>query len=165
MKGTETSNRIRDAFLDAVKSFGGTIETMNDLASKATIPNVRQVYERLGQSGRNVYLIHGVGLINIHVRSEPPGWWNVLKTVKEDFDLLRRELGIETYFLLLIGRSDRHVANGYIASDFTKSPVTRHPGIEGTKFTINERQHLDPSKRLLSVEQVAKILLEARRPV
>lgn len=159
MTRTVTADFIRDEFLKSVNSLGGSVEAMDQLASKTSDPTLRGLFKQLGRSGRNVFLVKGIGLINIHVRSSPPGWWNILMTVKEDLDSLRRELRVKSYYVLLIGRTDRYVANGYIATDFDSSPFVNHPGVETTKYSINEKQHLDPSSVLLSVEGVAKELL------
>jgi hypothetical protein len=163
MTRTAIADRIKQAFLDSLKSLGASVETMGQLVATKTSPEVRRVFERLGQAGRNVYLVRGIGLINVHVRSEPPGWWNVLTTVKEDIDALRKVMGIRCYYVLLIGRADRFVADGYIAADFQTKPFVKYPGIEATKYTINEKQHLDTSELLLSVEKVAKVLLDTSR--
>jgi hypothetical protein len=156
MTQTETAARIRDALLEAVRSNELSVETMADLAETIEDRQVREVVEGLGRAGRDVYLVRRVGFINVHVRSEPPGWWNILKTVKRDFDFLRTKLGIACYFVLLIGRRDHHIADGYIATDFSFSPFIKHPGIETTKYSINEKQHLDKSKLLLSIHGVVK---------
>ena len=161
------ADSIRDAFLNALKSEGASVRTMIELAEKESDPEFRSIMLALGRAGREVYLVSGVGFINVHVRSEPPGWWNILKTVKEDLAFLSAkrsdEPGINWYYILLIGRGDHHVADGYIATDFDKPPFTRPPGVEKTKYTINERQHLDSRKLLLSVGKVAKTLLQQRQ--
>jgi hypothetical protein len=160
MNRTAVADHIRDEFLQAVNLLGASVETMNQLAGKSNDPNLRGLFQRLGRAGRNVYFVKGIGLINIHVRSEPPGWWNILKTVKEDLDWLQNDLHIKAYYVLLIGRPDRYVANGYIASDFNFCPFVKHPGIEATKYSINEKQHLDTASILLSVERVAQELVQ-----
>lgn len=158
MTRTAKADRIQAEFLDALRASGGTIRTMAELASEATNPSVGRVFQSLGRAGRHVYLLKGCGLIAVHVRSEPPGWWNILKTVKEDLDYLRKELKISYYTVLLVGRKDDKVANGYIVTDFDKPPFVNRIGVEKTKFTINERQHLDSSKRIPSVHLVAQAL-------
>ena len=120
------------------------------------------MFAALGQAGREVYLIRGVALVNVHVRSEPPGWWNILKTVKRDLDLMAKEFALNCIYVLLVGRSDRHVADGYIVTDFAKGPFTRPLKAEKTKYSINERQHLDKGALLLSVAKVAKVLAQYR---
>lgn len=158
------ADSIRDAFLNALKSEGASVRTMVELAEKETDQELRNIMLALGRAGREVYLVSGVGFVNVHVRSEPPGWWNILKTVRGDLTFLSAKRGgksgINCYYVLLIGRNDHHVADGYIATDFDKPPFTRPPGLEKTKYTINERQHLDSGKLLLSVGKVAKTLLQ-----
>lgn len=135
---------------------------MSGLASDESNPTIRGLFLALGQAGREIYLIRGVGFINVHIRSEPPGWWSILKTVKRDLDILAKEFGTKCFYVLLVGRADQHTANGYIASDFSSSPFVRPPGVEVTKYTVNEKQHLDVRKLLLSVGKVAKVLMEVR---
>jgi hypothetical protein len=149
MSGTVIARSIRDTFLDTLKSKGASVVMMSALALVASDPTIRRIFEGLGHAGRDVYLVRGVGLINVHVRSEPPGWWNILKTVKEDVDLLRKHLGVERLFVLLVGRNDRFVADGYIATEFDKPPFLRHPGIETKKYSINEKSHLDVSSSMM----------------
>jgi hypothetical protein len=161
MSRTDKADRIRDAFLDALRSQGASVESMADLAATSS-STVRKLFLALGQAGREAYLVRGVGIINVHVRSEAPGWWSILKTVKRDLDLLAKEFQTKCFYVLLVGRDDQHVADGYIANDFAASPFTRPPGVEKTKYTVNEKQHLDRRKLLLSVGKVAKVLLEAR---
>jgi len=123
---------------------------------------IRQLFAALGQAGREVYLIRGAALVNLHIRSEPPGWWNILKTVKRDLDAMAKEFGVNCIYVLLIGRKDRHVADGYIVTGFDKAPFVRAPKGEETKYSINERQHLDTRALLLSVAKVAKVLASHR---
>jgi hypothetical protein len=65
--------------------------------------------------------------------------------------------------VFLIGRRDQHIANGYIASEFDAPPFIKHPGIQATKFSINEKQHLEPTSLLLSVSKIAEVLLSRGR--
>lgn len=140
---------------------------MIELAEKESNPKFRSIMLGLGRAGREVYTVAGVGFINVHIRSEPPGWWSILKTVKEDLAFLSEARGdeprINCYYVLLIGRKDHYVADGYIATDFDKSPFVRLPGKEKTKYTVNEKQHLDSSRVLLSIGKVAKVLIEQRQ--
>ena len=84
----ERDNTIREEFLDTLRSKGLVVRKVRDLADAASDPDIRSMMLDLGRAGREVYSVSGIGLINIHVRSEPPGWWNILKTVKKHFDLL-----------------------------------------------------------------------------
>lgn len=155
------ADRVRKAFFDALRSQGASVESMADLAAGSN-PTIRDLFMALGQAGREVYLVRGVGLINVHIRSEPPGWWSILKTVKRDLDMLAKEFETKCFYVLLVGRDDQHIADGYIVTDFATSPFIRPPGVEETKFTVNEKRHLDPRNLLLSVGKVAKVLMEAR---
>lgn len=161
MPASDRTEKIRDTFLDALRSEGMSPEPLIDVAAAAS-GIVKELFAALGRAGREVYLIRGVALINVHVRSEPPGWWNILKTVKRDLDLMAKEFGLNCIYVLLIGRSDKHVADGYIVSDFAKPPFIRAPKAEETKYSINERQHLDKKNLLLSVAKVAKVLAQHR---
>lgn len=157
------ANEVKDKFLRALAAHGETVVTMTELASKSREPGVRRLFERLGQAGRDVYLLQGVGLINVHVRSEPPGWWNIQKSVKTDLDDLHEALSIDRVFVLLIGRKDQFIADGYVAADFEHPPFVRPPGEEATKYSINEKQHLDQAFLFLSLDKVAEILLTKLR--
>ncbi len=154
MSRTVQSDAIQEAFLDAVRAEGAVVEGMSELTGHTSNGELRAVLQSLGRNGRNVFFVEGVGMIQVHVRTEPPGWWNVLKSVKKHLDGLHKH-----YFVFLIGRKDQYVADGYIASDFNGPPFIKHPGIEATKFTINEKQDLDRDARLLSVSKIARELL------
>jgi hypothetical protein len=157
------ADSIREALLASLRNLGALIETMNELAARSAETSVRGVFERLGQAGREVYLVRGVGLVNIHVRGKAPGWWNILKSVKDDLDYMHSH-GVKSFYVFLVGRNDRFVADGYIATDFASPPFSRPPGVEVTKYTVNEKQHLDQSKKLLSIDKIAKTLLAAQSP-
>lgn len=162
MLRTERSDAIRDAFLAALREQGASVDSATDLAASEPSDTLRDILLGLGRAGREVYLVRGVGFINVHIRAEPPGWWNVLKSVKKDLDLLAKELGVKTYYVLLIGRKDTHIANGYIATDFRVAPFVRPPKAEETKYSINEKVNLDQNKRLLSIKKISSILLQLR---
>lgn len=162
MSSSAKADKIRDAFLQSLKSEGVSIETMADLAAKGSDETFRNLFLGLGRAGREVYLVRGIGFVNVHIRSEPPGWWNILKTVKTDLDALAKGLKIGCYFVLLVGRNDMYVADGYIVTDFKSPPFLRPPGVQDTKYTVNERQHLDPTKRISSVKRIATSLAAIR---
>lgn len=159
MSRTVEADRIRNAFLQALRSEGVSVETMADLAASESNEKIRNLFLALGRAGREVYLVRGVGFVNVHVRSEDRGWWSILKTVKKDLDILTSKFELKCYYVLLVERDDHYIADGYIATDFTRSPFLKPPGVDKTKYTVNEKQHLNPSKRLLSLEKVAKALM------
>ena len=157
--------RIRRAFLDELGKLGLPVVTMNALAAESDTEAVRRVFQRLGQADREVYLVRGVGIVNLHIRSESPGWWNILKSVKDDLDWLRRDLKFACFYVLLVGTADDAVANGYVFSEFAYPPFKQKPTAEATKYSINERPNLDRTKALPSVERVAKVLAGYRKQV
>lgn len=161
MSRTSKSDEIRDAFINVIRAQGVSVESVADLASTEANSIIRDLFLELGRAGREIYLVRGVGFINVHIRSESPGWWNIVKSVKADLDHLAKEYGLKTYYVLLVGRDDRHIANGYVATDFLSSPFIRLPREEEIKFTVKAKQHLDPRKYLLSVEKVARVLLQS----
>jgi len=165
MSRTVQSDFIQKAFLQALKAEGAIVEDMQQVAARFSDSNARKYFEHLGRAGRNVFFVKRVGLINVHVRSELPGWWNVLTSVKEDFDELKKDSRLNHYFVFLVGRNDKYIADGYISSDFNAPPFTRHPSIEATKFTINEKQHLNPDERLSSISKIAKVLISSSESV
>ena len=118
MASQAKAEEIRNAFLDALKAQGASVRTMMDLANEMADPKLRSICLGLGQSGREVYFLTGVGFINVHVRSEAPGWWSILKTVRNDLAFLsggrESELTINCYYVLLVGRNDLHVADGFV---------------------------------------------------
>lgn len=162
MSRSAKADSIRDAFLHSLKLEGVSVETMADMAAKQSNEMLRNLFFGLGRAGREVYLVRGLGFVNVHIRSESPGWWSILKTVKRDLDILAKELKIGCYFVLLVGRNDMYVADGYIVTDFKDPPFLRPPGVEVTKYTVNERSHLDATKRISSVKRVATSLAAMR---
>jgi hypothetical protein len=126
-------------------------------------PNCKVSSKIWGRAASNVFFVKGVGLINIHVRTEAPGWWNIQKSIMDQLDYLQ-ERGVKRYFIFLIGREDEDIADGYIVSDFNefiRAPSNEEP----TKFTIRERQHLDPGKLVLAARKLARELLRLGKAV
>lgn len=162
MARTDRADEIRDAFLNALRAQGTQVRALDEVAAEAEGPGLQQLFRSLGRSGREIYLVGGVGLINIHIRSTAPGWWNIVKTVHAEFDQLARLIGRKTFYVLLVGRktpNDPHVANGWIASDFTSPPFIQQPSEEATKFTV-KAEHLDDHRYILGVTKLAQKLIE-----
>jgi len=157
------ADEIRADFLGALRAQGMRVDTLKEVADEVSDQVLRELFRRLGQAGREIYLVRGVGLVNIHIRSEAPGWWNILKSVKADFDALAKAIGARAFYVLLVGRKDpkdAHVANGWVATDFLSSPFLKSPSEEATKYTVKEGLHLDERKLILSVTKVAQKLLQ-----
>lgn len=156
--------KIREAFLEELRKLDLSVVTMDALATDSNDGAIRRVFHRLGQADRRVYLIRGVGIINLHIRSKRPGWWNILKSVKDDLDWLRRYPKIASYYVLLVGSGDATVARGYVFSEFAYPPFKQKPAPEATKYSINEGPNLDRSKALPSVQKIAAELANYRKP-
>lgn len=159
MSRTVQSDAIQKALLDALTAEGAAIEEMSQVAARASDPLARGLFQHLGRAHRNVFFIKGIGLINGHVRSELRGWWNILESVKKDLDWLHNDYRVKRYFVLLIGRKDKYIADGYVFSDFNGPVFLKPPSIVASKFTINEKQHLESAERLSSINKVAKVLI------
>jgi hypothetical protein len=139
-------------------------EKSGDLAEGESDSFIRNLFLALGKSSREVYNVTGVGLINVHVKSESPGWWNIIKTVKRDFTTLSTSRdnfpGIPYYYIFLIGRKDQHIADGYIATDFNQSPFIHPPHEEATKYSVYASQHLNQNRIILTINRVAQTLIQ-----
>ena len=157
---------IRQGFLDALRSEGAAVQTAQELVQDNSDAFFRRVILLLGKSGREMYFVGGVGLINIHVRSDPPGWWNIIGTVHNDFMSLSKladgNPGVPCYYVFLVGRKDQHIADGYIATDFNTPPFIQAPRIEQKtkKYRVTERQNLNQNRILSSISRVARTLLQ-----
>jgi hypothetical protein len=163
MSRTDRADEIRDAFLGALRAQGVRVDVLEEVVAETTDQVICDLFHRLGRAGREIYLVRGVGLINIHIRSAAPGWWNILKSVKADFDALAKAIDGKTFYVLLVGRKDPkdiHVANGWVVTDFVSPPFLQPPSEEATKYTVKERLHLDEHKRVLSVTNMAQTLLQ-----
>jgi hypothetical protein len=151
---------IREAFLQALGSEGATVQKVRDLAEGQSDPYIRSLLLELGNATREVYSVRGVGIINIHIKSEPPGWWNIMESVDNHFALLST-MQIHCFYVLILGRKDQHVADGYIATDINQPPFIQRPTIKSGKFySVTERQHLDRNKLILSIGKIARTLIQ-----
>ena len=159
-RSMQKADRIREALLEALRNQGASVQKMRDLVQGESDASVRNLFLELGKSSREVYTVTGVGLINVHVRSESPGWWNILKTVKRDFTALSTSLGMPCYYIFLIGRKDQHIADGYIATDFNQSPFIHPPHEEPKKYSIHASQHLNQNRIILTINRVAQTLIQ-----
>ena len=159
MSRTAQSDAIQKALFDVLTAEGAAVEDMSQVVARTSDPVARGLFQHLGRAHRNVFFIKGVGLINVHVRSELRGWWNILESVKKDFDWLHNEHGVKRHFVLLIGRKDKYIADGYVFSDFNGPVFFEPPRLIASKFTINEKRHLESAERLSSINKVAKGLL------
>ena len=150
---------IREAFLDAVRSEGVSVQKVRDLANNTQDFETRNLMLALGKGKREVYSVSGIGLVYVRIKSDPPGWWNIMESVEKHFVFLS-ELQIHCYYIFLLGRKDLHIADGYIATDINQPPFIRRPTIESGKYSVTERQHLNPNRRLSTISRVARTLIQ-----
>jgi hypothetical protein len=162
MNRSSAADKITEAFLACLREHGASARMMAEVATDFPDQPLHDLLLGLGRAGRKVFLVSGVGLVNVHVRASATGFWGVEKTVKRDFDAVARHLEVPGHFVFLVGRDDKHVADGYIASTLDSPPFIRPVRAHDTSYKINERQDLDPSKKLLGVRRVAEALSQRR---
>lgn len=166
MSRSPVADKVLEAFLTILREMGVSVRDMNELARDFDDPNLRNLTQSLGQAGRHVFLVGGVGFVNIHISTSDKGFWGVEQSVKNDFDALAKIGPVQCLYIFLVSRKDSFVANGYIASDLKSPPFVRPMSPKANGFRINQRSDLDPSKELLSIRKVARELVEkyASRP-
>lgn len=152
------ADELREALLRAIRSHGAQIEKLSDMAAKEEYDALNGLFQILGGSGREVYILGGVGLINIHVSTDRSAWWNVMKSVKASFEWWTKHVGQKCLFVFLTSRKDG-LLTGYIASGFDADPFLQPPSEQQTKFMVKESKHLNPLKRIVSAQLIAEQLL------
>ena len=87
-----------------------------------------------------------------------------MKSVDKHFVILSDQQDgmprIHCYYVLLIGRKDQHIADGYIATDLNQPPFKQHPVIRPKHYSVTERRHLNPNRILLTISKVARTLIQ-----
>ena len=77
MTRSDKEEYFRDKFIDSIVANGSAVEDMSELARRFSDTNIKDIFERWSSLGREQFLVKKVGFINVHVRSEPPGFWGV----------------------------------------------------------------------------------------
>ena len=154
---SSASDAIHESFVSSLRALGASVESMADLAAGEPNEKIRSVYRSLGRAQRELLFVRGVGFLNVHVRADPPGFWSVQKSVKAELDFLVEQVGVKCYYVFLVGRPSRKFSDGFIATDLSSPPFVKRPFENPDRFTVNERD-LDPGKKLLSLEKVARVL-------
>jgi len=67
---------------------------------------------------------------------------------------------MKCYYVYLLGRKDKHIADGYIAKDFNEPPFTQYPEVREKHYSIYEPHHLNRNKLILTINKVAETLLQ-----
>ncbi len=159
MSHSDKDEYFRDKFIDAIVANGTGIEGMSGLAHRLSNPKFGDMFERWARLGREIFFVKKVGLINVHVRSEPPGFWGVTKNVINDFHVIKEHLGIQCLFVLLVGQEKGTDQDGYILEDILSSPMIERPSEQAEVYKINEK-NLDRSKVIHSTDNIVKRLIE-----
>ena len=158
MPRTEKEEYLRERFIDAIVANGTGIEDMSELARRFS-GTFKEIFQRWSRTGREQFLIKGVGFINVHVRSDPPGFWGITKNVINDFRAIREHLRTPCWFVLLVGQENGNDQNGYILEDIFSPPMIENPSEQSGAFKINEK-NLDRTKVIRSTDKVAQCLIE-----
>jgi hypothetical protein len=150
---------VLQELLSALRERGASVSDMDTLALEIEDETARRLVRELGQAQRNVFRVAEVGFVNVHVSTSDRAFWGVDASVKKDFDVLKRLMGIGCVYVLLVDRNDNFVADGYILNDLSGPPLLRPMKLHANVYRINARD-LDPSKKILSIGKVAKQLVE-----
>lgn len=159
MTRSDKEDYFRDKFIDAIVANRASIEDMIALARRFDDNEFKNIFERWARLGRELFLVKNVGFINVHVRSEPPGFWGVTKNVIKDFNAFKKHLLTPCWFVLLVGQENGIEQDGYILEDIFSPPMIESPSEQAEAYKINER-NLDPSKIIHTTDKVVKRLIE-----
>lgn len=156
---SDKDDYFRDKFIDAIVANGTGIDSMSGLARRLSNPKLGDMFERWARLGREIFFVKKGVFINVHVRSEPPGFWGVTKNVINDFHAIKEYLGIQCLFVLLVGQEKGIDQDGYILEDIFSPPMIEKPSEQAEVYKINEK-NLDRSKVIHSTDDIAKRLIE-----
>lgn len=159
MPRSDKEEYFRHKFIDSFVANGTGIEDMSELASRFSDNEFKDIFERWSRLGREQFLVKRVGFINVHVRSEPPGFWGVTKNVIKDFHTIRELLHTPCWFVLLVGQENGTEQNGYILEDIFAPPMIEAPSEQQDGYKINEK-NLDRSEVIATTDQIVKRLIE-----
>ena len=163
MPRSEKDEYFRDKFIDAIVANGTGIESMSGLARQLSNPKFGDMFERWARLGREIFYVKRVGFINVHVRSEPPGFWGVTKNVISDFHVIKKHSGTQCWFVLLVGQENGNDQNGYILENIFSPPMIESPSEQAEAYKINEK-NLDRSKVIYTTNNIVKHLMELGNP-
>lgn len=163
MVKSERSDELHLAFIEALEELGAKVETMERLSETMNVPFAKEMFRSWSKAGREVIFVRGAGFVNVHVRSDTKGFWGITKALDADFAVLRKELGVPCWYVLLVERRDRRGANGYILEDLESPPIIKRPSETAAQLKINEGTNLDKDKIVRSLAKVASAMLERGR--
>lgn len=90
MSRSRIADEVLDAFLASLRELGATVRDMGELARDFDDQKLQGLVQRLGQAGRQVFLVKGVGFVNIHVSASESGFWGIQESVRNDFEALAK---------------------------------------------------------------------------
>ena len=131
---------------------------MKTLAYRSDDPQIRSIFENWSKKQREIFLVKNVGFINLHIRSDPPGFWGVRKNILKDFEVLKNELGIKCFFTLLVRIQNSEAIGGYILEDMTSTQIIKKPSEQKDDYKINENI-LDVNYKFLNLGSICDELL------
>jgi hypothetical protein len=158
---------IHKQFIITLKEQGLTVRTANEVSSIVDDKNFAAAIRILGDNHRNIYFLtcqNKVVIIHLHIRSEESGFWGLTKSTLDHLKLFKEKLKIPYLLVLLVGRQDKFIADGYIIPEVGKSPMTRQLTLLANGgYKINEKQDLNSGKKIRSIKmivhQIQKLIL------
>jgi hypothetical protein len=159
MGRTEKDEYFREQFLDEIVAQGKGVEDMSTLARRYDDISIKNIFDRWSRIGREIFFLKGTGFINVHIRSEPPGFWGVRKNVLNDFKILEEKFRINCLFVLLVADDHGETLNGYILKNMSSSSLLKAPSEQEEDYKINETA-LDKNKKIVSLKSVVEELIK-----
>ena len=132
---------IHEQFIIALEKQGITVMTANQVSSIIDNKDTAAVIRLLGANNRNIYILTcqgKTGIIHLHIRGEGSGFWGLTKNTLDHLKLFTK---IPNWLILLIGRQDKFIADGYIIPEIGKSPMKRQLNLlSNGGYRINEKR-------------------------
>jgi hypothetical protein len=155
---------IHEQFIIALKKKGLTVKTANQLSSIGDDDNISAVIRMLGANNRNIYFIicqGKIGIVQLHIRAEGSGFWGLTKRIIDDAKTFKDILKIPNWLVLLLGRQDKFIADGYVIPEIGKSPMKRQITLLANGcYKINEIPDLNIAEKIRSIEIIASKIRE-----
>jgi len=159
MGRSDKSDKIQAEFLQLLENSEVKISNLKELSSHVENDLLKSIFISWSKANRNIYYVKDVGFVNVHVRSESKGFWGIPQSIQKDFNALENELGISCWYVLLLGREDKWLADGYIIDHSLTKPILNLPTPSKGHYKINEKSNLDTSCLIQSLETVAETLV------
>lgn len=160
MGHNSNAQKIQEAFIASLKETGTKVLTLADLSRNTKNPSIGRMFDAWSSVNREIIFAEGVGFVNYHVRSKAPGFWGITQSIENDFNVIVKELSISCWYVLLVGRDDKWIANGYIIDHSLKKPLIKPLSATNGQYKINEKVDLDGDAVIWGVQRVANKLVE-----